>query len=52
MGVSRRHHDYGSPHKDRRTSVCVCVQVSLSDLSGSQVDSLLERLTSACTGES
>lgn len=33
------------------TNVCV-PQVSLSQLSGSQVDSLLERLKSACTGES
>lgn len=42
---------YGSPQKDRSSSVCVS-QVSLSLLSGSQVDSLLERLESACTGES
>lgn len=33
------------------TNACV-PQVSLSQLSGSQVDSLLERLKSACTGES
>lgn len=33
------------------TNVCV-PQVSLSQLSGSQLDSLLERLKSACTGES
>lgn len=37
----------------REVQVCVCVsQVSLGQLSGSQVDSLLERLNSACTGES
>lgn len=37
--------------KIKVTNVCVS-QVSLSQLSGSQVDSLLERLRSACTGES